>query len=122
MRNFQGQTFTVHKDNVRNCPEREAQLFQNLPLRVKEKVGFPFTTEEITQAILNNQIPEFFANVDQLPPPKPPRTRLQAQQEQQQIPTRNDVTAPTDLSDDEDDIDNPPDPQPGSSRTVRFNI
>ena len=74
VRDFFGITRLIHKDNVRPCTVREAYLFDDLPISVKQAVGFPFSNKEIENAVLEGRIPEFWDDLPQEPPP-PPNTR-----------------------------------------------
>ena len=73
VKDFFGLTKLVHKDNVRPCPVREAYLFEALPTKVKQAVGFPFSNEEIEQAVLSGRIPEFWDDLPEVT--EPPITR-----------------------------------------------
>ena len=51
----------VHKSNTRSCPTRAAELFDNLPLQMKQTLGFPFTITEIVSAVQEHKVPPFWA-------------------------------------------------------------
>jgi hypothetical protein len=48
------------KENVRLAPAREAELFGRLPLEIQMVVGPPFSHEEISKAVEEGKIPEFW--------------------------------------------------------------
>ena len=76
VRDFFGVTKLVHKDNVRPCPVRVAYLYEALPVQVKLAVGFPFTNEEIEQAVLEGRIPEFWDDLPEVPLPAQTRSQF----------------------------------------------
>ena len=98
--------------------EREAKSFQNLPLRAKMILGFPFNAEDIAESIRQNKLPEFF--LDKTPELKPPRTRLQAKREEQQELKQDLDNEFDEDSDDETQSEN--DPIPGTSKSVQFQV
>ena len=67
VKNFMGQTKAVHKDNVRPCPARTAELFNALPFSVKRSVGFPFTEKDLKTAIIEGRLPEFWEQEPEKP-------------------------------------------------------
>jgi hypothetical protein len=73
--NFLGQCRKRHKANVKPMKEREYQLFENLPTRVKAAIGDAFTYEDLNKYMDNNEIPNFYKGTP-LPDPLP-FTRLE---------------------------------------------
>ena len=111
IQDFFGLTKLVHKDNLRPCPEREYRLFDQLPLTAKQALGFPFTTEEILDAVQQGRVPEFWQESPSVP--ERPRTRSTTKA----LPEPVLAFVPFDSSDSESDDE----PAPISKR-VTFNV
>ena len=117
-KDFQGIVRVVHKSNVRKCPERVASQFAALPLKIKNKLGFEFDRQEIADAIINGEVPDFFK--PSLPQYTPPTTRSRSQvnvDDNEQLEAQSEAEA---ISSDEDEI--PTDKTIPASKTVTFNI
>ncbi|MCG8401931.1 MAG: hypothetical protein MJA84_10065, partial [Firmicutes bacterium] len=74
----------VHKDSIKPCNARSAELYGYLPPIVKAKLGFPYTIDEIQDAIDKGEIPDFWSKANALPPVEPPLTRQRKQKQDQQ--------------------------------------
>ena len=63
LRDHWGVTTIAHKDNIRPCSPREAELFQNLPLKVKQAVGSPFSEEDLNEGFTKHEVPRFWKDL-----------------------------------------------------------
>ena len=122
IKNFQGITQVVHKQNVRPCPIRHAEQFQALPIAVKNVLGYEFTQEQMQNAILEGKVPEFFKDKEIKYTPPTTRSRFQANATEDE-PDQDKETPET--ADTESDSDSEPFDQtntPTTNKTVSFNI
>ena len=113
VKTFQGIVRTIHKDNVKICHPREYEQFESLPKYVKDLFGYPFTREEMREALEKEEIPEFYFQPQQTP--KRPKTRSRVEE------TETDEEQALD-SDDEEPGRVPPDTSPVRQTRVRFNV
>ena len=75
--NHLGQTHRIHKDNIRPCPIREFDLFDNLPLVVKGALGYPFDPLTVARLIKQGLIPDFWLQFGTVGVYDRPHTRSQ---------------------------------------------
>ncbi len=57
---FDGRAPRLPKDQCKLCPEREAELFANLPLEVQMDLGEPFSYEDLSKHMDEGSIPPFY--------------------------------------------------------------
>ena len=101
----------MHKDNLRPCSEREYSLYNDLPLAAKQALGFPFSKDEILEAIHQGRVPEFWR--EEPTSPARPVTRSVAKS----LPEPVLALAPFDSSDSDSEDD-----APTPVKRVTFNI
>ncbi len=120
VKNMVGIVSLVHKSNIKVARERDAQLFRNLPLKVKALLGEPYTFEEISEAIERGDIPKFW---EPKPPEKPPGPTTRSKSEQNKPEAGPSLPLPFEEDEDEESEDeneqSTPSPHP-PQKTVRF--
>ena len=110
----------VHKDSIKHCNPRSAELYRYLPPIVKAKLGFPYTIYEIQEAIQKGEIPDFWTKQETFPSIEPPQTRQRTRQEEQnQEQVDENVILLPQLEEDENDNN---DSENKAEKRVRFNF
>ena len=60
VKSFTGIEPLISYDDAKHCPEREAQLFADLPPEVQVDLGEPFTYEQLNEHMEASTIPDFY--------------------------------------------------------------
>ena len=76
LKNYRGQTFMRHHNDLKRCAPRYKHLYENLPLSAKFKLGDTFDFESLKTYTDVQELPEMFEERDTGPKPKSrPQTR-----------------------------------------------
>jgi hypothetical protein len=132
-----GRIRSVHKDNLKPFPSRTHDLYNALPNSTKRILGFPYTHEQVTNAIENNEDLSFLADITTRNiEPDGPVTRSRNADANEEQPIANDIqdvpmlideiyNSDDNESDDDDDNENVNDIGNNTVQTparVTFNI
>ena len=85
-RTFDGIVKKAHKDNIKVFSERSAELYQELPIEIKERIGDATDLATLTQLCYEGKLPDIYKN--EILKLERAKTRLQERQEREEAELR----------------------------------